>query len=185
MKLLWLFVAAAALARGEQLTLDLGTESTKIRFELTTHLHTVHGHFNLTRGHVAFDPASGAVSGEIVVDAASGASGNGMRDRYMRKEILESAQYPEIRFLPSKVEGTVAREGASKVQVTGTFEIHGVKHEITIPVDVKITGGQVTGIARFDVPYVAWGMKNPSKMFLRVNETVTIEVEFSGSPRSQ
>jgi polyisoprenoid-binding protein YceI len=85
-----------------------------------------------------FDPASGKLSGEIVVDAKSGESGSGMRDRKMHKEILESERYPEITFRPDRIEGAVANQGKSSVKVHGMFSIHGVDREIMVPPEVDM-----------------------------------------------
>ena len=58
--------------------------------------------------------------------------------------------------------------------------IHGDEHEITIPVQVEMSPGQWTATSHFTVPYVKWGMKNPSTLFLRVSESVDINVTAAG-----
>src|SRR5579863_3322781 len=72
---------------------------TSVQFTLGDVLHTVRGTFKLKSGNLQLQ-ANGRISGEIVVDASSGNSGSGMRDRKMHKEVLESAQYPDISFRP-------------------------------------------------------------------------------------
>src|ERR1700683_5673736 len=119
----------AAAAQGAALQLD--PSQTSVKFTLGDILHTVHGTFHLKRGAVELDPASGKISGEIVVDAKSGASGSAMRDRKMHSEILESERYPEISFRPDRIEGAVALQGKSHVRVHGIFSIHGEDHELT------------------------------------------------------
>src|SRR5689334_18219775 len=79
---------------------------TTVHFTLGTALHTVHGTFKLTRGTILFDPATGRASGELVVDATTGQSGNNSRDKKMHKEILESQKYPTITFTPQHFTGT-------------------------------------------------------------------------------
>uniref|UniRef100_Q029E4 YceI family protein n=1 Tax=Solibacter usitatus (strain Ellin6076) TaxID=234267 RepID=Q029E4_SOLUE len=149
---------------------------TKVEFTLADTLHTVHGTFQLASGTLRFDPATGAASGEVVVDARSGDSGSKARDKRMHANILESAKYPQIAFRPDRLEGKLAPEGKSQVQLHGMFSIHGAEHEITVPAVVESTGGQYNVAATFAVPYVKWGMKNPSNLILRVGDTVEISL---------
>jgi polyisoprenoid-binding protein YceI len=167
-----------ALAQDE---LDLDPSQTSVNFTLGDVLHTVHGSFHLKQGTLQFDPSSGRLSGEIVVDAKSGESGNGMRDRKMHKEILESARYPEIAFQPDRINGTVAPQGQSSVMVHGIFSIHGVDREITVPTKVEMARDRWNAAVHFTIPYVKWGMKNPSTLFLRVNDSVEIDLVAAGS----
>jgi polyisoprenoid-binding protein YceI len=169
-------LAIAWQARAQETALEIDPAQTTIEFTLGTLLHTVHGTFQLKRGSLRWDPASGRASGELAVDAASGESGNPMRDRRMHTAILQSDRYPEITFRPDRVEGTVAPEGASPVRLHGKFTIHGVEHDMTLPVAVNVTHGRYTATLTFTVPYVQWGMKNPSTLFLRVNDTVSLTV---------
>ncbi len=173
-----LFAGAAFGANNVALQLD--PQRTTINFTLADVLHTVRGTFQLKRGALQLDPASGKLSGEIVVDARSGQSGNGMRDRKMHREVLESERFPEIAFRPDHVDGTVSLSGTSSVRVHGIFTIHGADHELTVPAEVKIAPGYWTATLHFAVPYVQWGIKNPSTLFLRVSESVDIDLTTSG-----
>jgi polyisoprenoid-binding protein YceI len=184
MKLMRLFVpfcVSAVLLAGESVpslprSFAIDPAQTKVEFALGTLLHTVHGDFHLKRGTLTFDPQTGKASGEIVVDAASGESGSPARDKRMHAAILEIAKYPEITFRPDRVDGKVASEGKSQVQLHGVFAIHGVEHEILLPVTVDAGGGQYNVIGIFEVPYVKWGMKNPSTLMLRVDDKVEIVI---------
>jgi polyisoprenoid-binding protein YceI len=169
-----LLFSAAAFAQETALAID--PAQTKVEFTLGDVLHTVHGTFALKRGSVRFDPGTGKASGEISVDAASGNSGSGARDRRMNKDILESARYPEIVFRPTRIEGRVAPKGPSQVQVHGIFSIHGADHEVVMPAEVEASGGGYRLFVHFDVPYVRWGMKNPSNFVLRVSDKVEIGI---------
>lgn len=127
------------------------------------------------------DPAAGKLTGEIVVDARSGDSGSGMRDRKMHREVLESDRYPDISFRPDRVEGAVVLQGKSSVRVHGVFSIHGVSHELTVPAEVEVSADHWTATLHFAVPYANWGMKNPSTLFLRVSESVDINLTAAGT----
>ena len=181
-KLLLTALAVSAAACGQEIVLNTDPATATVQFKLSATLHTVHGSFKVKRGAIRFDPATGKISGEVVVDAASGNSGDDGRDRRMHKEILESAQYPEIAFTPDRVDGAVAPQGASQIQVHGTFRVHGAAHEITIPVQVQMVHGQASAKTSFSIPYVKWGMKNPSSFVLHVGDKVEIEATTGALP---
>ena len=61
------------------------------------------------------------------------------------------------------------------------MELHGGKHEITIPAEVRRTSNQLSSTLRFEVPYVEWGLKDPSSFIFRVDKKVGIEVHASGT----
>ena len=175
-------LAAASSIPAQEASLEIDPAKTKVEFTLEDVLHTVHGTFTLKRGNIRFDSSTGAASGALVVDATSGQSGSNARDHRMHANVLESGAYPEIVFRPDRVEGKVAAQGASHVQLHGVFAIHGAEHEITVPTDVEAVDGEYTVNARFLVPYVKWGMKNPSNLFLRVNDKVEITVHTVARP---
>jgi polyisoprenoid-binding protein YceI len=177
-----LCMSAILLAAGESVpsqprSLVIDPAQTKVEFTLGSLLHTVHGDFHLKNGTLNFDPQSGKARGELVVDAASGESGSPARDKRMHASILESVKYPEISFRPDRVDGKVSPEGRSQVQLHGIFAIHGVEHEILFPITVDAAAGQYSVIGVFEVPYVKWGMKNPSTLMLRVSDKVEISIQ--------
>jgi polyisoprenoid-binding protein YceI len=175
------FFAAAAWAAASGISFQLDPHQTNITFTLGDVLHTVRGSFQLKQGSLHLDPATGNFTGAIVVDAKSGASGNGMRDRKMNKEVLESDRYPEVSFRPDHIQGNISLQGNSSPHVHGIFTIHGTDHELTVPAEVQISGDHWSATMHFSVPYAQWGMKNPSTLFLRVSETVDIDLTASGS----
>jgi len=149
--------------------LELDPSKTEVQFTLHDVLHTVHGTFKLKKGSIHWDPDSGKASGEIIVDVTSGASGSDARDHRMHKEILESQRYPEATFTPDRVDG--------KFDVHGVFKIHGGDHELTLHFQVDRTGDQYTASTHFTIPYVQWGMKDPSNFLLKVDKTVEMDIK--------
>lgn len=176
--MLALSLASPAIAQEAVLELDPG--KTQVNFTLGDVIHTVHGTFKLKRGTVKFDPVTGHASGLVVVDAASGDTGSGARDHKMHKDILESAQYPEVTFTPQQVQGQVLPQGDFKVQVLGTFTMHGGSHPLTLVFQAHLAGDHLTADTQFTIPYESWGLKNPSTLFLRVNDTVDIAIHAEG-----
>ena len=173
---------ATATSRDESGTVfALNPTESHVDFTLTSLLHTIHGTFRIKRGIVRLDPSNTLVSGECVVDATSGASGNHTRDRKMHQEILASDHYPEIVFVPLQVRGAVAPQGTSQVDVDGTITIHGASHPLTATVVVHVTGERFTVSTHFLVPYIQWGMPDPSTFVLTVGKQVEIHFEAAGS----
>jgi polyisoprenoid-binding protein YceI len=168
-------------ATAQQTTFKVDPAKTSIQFTLDAALHSVHGSFQTRQSELRLDPASGALSGEIVVDARSGHTGNGIRDRKMHTDVLESGKYPEISFQPDRVTGAIAWQGKSSVKVHGTFRIHGIDREIDVPTEVNMSGNSWTANAHFTIPYAKWGMRNPSTLFLRVSDSVAIDLVAAGS----
>jgi polyisoprenoid-binding protein YceI len=173
------FLMMLACAARAQAVFDVNAAQSHAAFTLADVLHTVHGSFKVKHGSIQFDP-SGVASGEIVVDATSGDSGSGARDKRMHRNILESQKFPEIVFVPARVRGTVNASGESKVEIEGTFSIHGASHPLTASAVVVASGDRLQTKVHFVVPYVSWGMKNPSTLFLKVGETVDIDLDASG-----
>jgi polyisoprenoid-binding protein YceI len=179
--LLTALITANIAAGAQQRTLQLDPGKTTVNFTLDAALHSVHGTFRIKPSSLQFDSTSDQVSGEILVDAKSGGTGNSMRDRKMHKDVLESESYPEISFRPDRIEGSVANTGKSSVRIHGMFRIHGIDREITVPAEVEMSAGQWTANVHFTVPYARWGMRNPSTLFLRVSDSVEIDLAASGS----
>jgi len=174
------FLGLAVLpARAQQMVLELDPAKTRVEFTLGATLHTVHGTLKLEQGRIEIDPA-GQCAGQVVVSALSAGTGNDGRDNKMHREILESQKYPEIIFTPTQVEGPIAPQGNSRVQLRGTLSLHGREQEIVTPVEIQIAGDEWTGETTFPAPYVKWGLKDPSTFFLRVKDTVNLTVHAAG-----
>ena len=175
---------AAPKVPASDVVFSLDVAQSKVTWSLGTTFHTVHGSFALKKGTLRLDPATGKASGEIIVDAASGKSGNDSRDKKMHKEVLESGRYAEVVFRPDRVEGKITPQGTSTVQVHGILVVHGSEHELTVPVQAELAADHWTGNGKFSVPFIDWGLKNPSTFFNKVNHAVEIELELKGNLQS-
>jgi polyisoprenoid-binding protein YceI len=174
----------ATQAPAGEFVLSLDPAQSQVHYNVDSTLHTVHGTFNLKSGTLHFDPASGKAGGEIIVYATSGESGNSSRDEKMHKDVLESQKYPDVVFKPALVDGVVAPSGASDVKLRGVLSLHGSDHEIIVPVHAELTANRWKASAKFIVPFLQWGLKDPSNFFLRVKPNVEIDLEFVGSLKS-
>jgi polyisoprenoid-binding protein YceI len=172
---------AAALGQTPKITVKLDPAATEIHWTLSGSAHTTHGTFRLKGGQVIYDPATGVATGELLIDLATGESGDKSRDTKMQSEVLESSKYPEAFFHPTMITGTLKAGAAEGVTASGTFNIHGADHPLKLEIQVKLDGNQATATTHFSVPYVAWGMKDPSNFVLRVGKEVDIDVVARGT----
>lgn len=176
---------AAPKSSGDPLVFTIDPAQSSMHWTLGSSLHMVHGTFALKRGSLQVDPVTGKASGKIVVDATSGKSGNDGRDKKMHKEVLESGQFGEIIFRPDSVSGKLETQGASTVQIHGILVLHGSEHELTVPAQANVSDGHWTGSAKFGVPFIEWGLKNPSTWLLKVDHSVNIDLELKGTVQTQ
>lgn len=177
--LLVLPLPGAARAAEQILTLD--PSATRLGFTLGATLHTVVGTIALAQGSIRFDADTGAAAGEIVVDAPSASTGLALRDRNLHRDVLESARFPRIVFRPDHLD--VARRDATRAEVSlqGTLELHGARKPLALPASLTARGDRLAIECRFRLPYVDWGVPDPSTLLLRVARFVDVTVEAEGS----
>lgn len=182
-RIAWLFAvvfavgSAGAQSTPSKLTLHFDPAETRITWALKDVFHAVHGTFQLKGGMMTVDESTGEADGEIIVETASGESGNSGRDRRMQEDVLESKRYPEAIFHPLKVTGVVRAGQTQTVTVEGTFTVHGADHPLFLQVKATRNGDSMTAKTSFVVPYVAWGMKDPSTLLLRVGKDVQVDID--------
>ena len=175
--LLTLMLLSTETVRANTVTLTLDPAQSTVNWKLGAFLHTVDGTFTLQRGTISFDPSEGEkAAGDVLIDLTSGRSGNPARDRHMQNDVLQTQAYPSAVFTADRVAGHFVSTGTSELDVHGVLLIHGGRHEMTLHVAVAPKAGQLTAHTQFTVPYVAWGMKDPSTFILRVNDHVDIDI---------
>jgi polyisoprenoid-binding protein YceI len=172
-------VASTAFAQHESFAVN--PDASQVTMTLNTTREIVTGGFHVQSGSVEFDRSNSRMSGWIAVAAGSGKTGNGSRDRRMNNDILKVEQYATISFEPKSYAGVIAGSGDSNIQVTGIFTLLGTAHEITIPIRVHLEGTAAIAKAHFVVPYVQWGVKNPSFLIWKADNDVAIDLQLEGT----
>jgi len=184
MKSFAVFVIAATLAPAalaQHQTFVVNPDASQVNMTLKTTHELVNGTFHVQSGSVDFDRSTPRMSGSIAVAAGSGKTGNGSRDKKMNKDILKVEQYTTVSFEPKTYAGAIAPSGDSNIQVTGIFTLLGTPHEITIPMQVHLDGAGANAKAHFVVPYVQWGVKNPSFLIWKADNDVAIDLKLVGT----
>lgn len=173
-------LAPAALS-AEEHTFALDAENTKLSFELGATGHDVHGLLFATAGELHFDTETGTASGELRLDSRLTATGNKKRDKTMHKKVLKSEEHPLIVFRAERIEGDVAVSGTSEFDVIGTVELLGAVHDLTLHTVAEIQDGEVSAKVTLEVPFVEWGLHDPSMLVLRVAKVVQVSIDARGT----
>jgi hypothetical protein len=172
------FLAQAALAQHQ--TFAVNSDASEVKIKLNTTHEVVNGTFHVQSGSINFDRTASHISGIVIVAAGSGKTGNDSRDKKMNKDILKVDQFATVSFAPKTYTGTIAASGDSTIQVGGVFTLLGTPHDLTIPMQIQIDGSKATARTQFVVPYVQWGLKNPSFMFWKAENDVAVDLNVVG-----
>jgi polyisoprenoid-binding protein YceI len=173
-------VVLAPVALAQQQTFVVNPAASEVKMTLKTTHEVVNGAFHIQSGSIGVDRSDAKMSGSVVVLAGSGKTGNGSRDKKMNKDILEVERHATVSFEPKSYAGAIAPSGDSTIQVTGIFTLLGTPHEITIPMLVHLEGPTATAKAHFVVPYIQWGLKDPSFLFWKADKDVAIDLVLTG-----
>jgi polyisoprenoid-binding protein YceI len=173
-----LLFAPAALAQHQ--TFAVNPDASEVKMTLKTTHEVVNGTFHIQSGSIEFDRSNPKMSGSVTVLAGSGKTGNDSRDKKMNKDILKVDQYTTVSFAPKTYTGTIAPSGDSTIQVNGVFTLLGNPHDLTIPIRIHMDGSKATAKAQFVVPYVQWGLKNPSFLIWKAENDVAMDINLVG-----
>jgi polyisoprenoid-binding protein YceI len=173
-------LAFASVALAQQQKFTVNPAASEVAFQLGGNTHAVHGTFHVKSGSIDFDRTAKTISGLVVVDPGSGDSGSSGRDQKMKNDVLEISRFAEVTFAPRSFQGEIAASGNSTIQVTGVFTLHGTPHDLTVPMQIHVEGSKLTAKTQFSIPYVQWGLKDPSIFVLKVAKTVEIDLKLEG-----
>jgi hypothetical protein len=173
-----LAVTLSSIALAQHQTFAVNPDASDVKMKLNTTHEVVNGTFHVQSGSIEFDRGSLKMSGTVA--AASGKTGNDSRDKKMNKDILKVDQYTTVSFAPKTYQGSIPASGDSIVQVSGVFTLLGTPHDITFPMQIHIDGSKASAKAQFTVPYVQWGLKNPSFLIWKAENDVAIYLNLVG-----
>ena len=117
----------------------------------------------------------------VQVNVATLVSDQKPRDNRIRTSGLESNSYPTASFVvpdPVRLPPGVAQGEATTVEVKGLLTIHGTTRQVTLPLQVRMSGqkGEVVGSLAF--PFTDFGMDPPNiGDFVTVDPDATLEFQ--------
>jgi len=179
---LFCMLLTAMPAFAEKMVFTLDTKESEVRIILGATLHTVDGRAALEPASFTWDTDSGSASGRAVVRASRLRTGIDARDQKMREDVLLSALHPEIVFEATGFE--LRQSGAEKLRfvLKGELTLLGVGHEIELETRAHLrSDNSWKARADLNLPYVQWGLTDPSLPLFAVDKYVTVEVKAVGS----
>ena len=175
-----LAVVLAPAVFAQHQTFAVNSDASEVKMKLNTTHEVVNGIFRVQSGSIDFDRTASHISGIVIVAAGSGKTGNDSRDKKMNKDILKVDQFATVSFAPKTYNGIIAASGDSTIQVSGLFTLLATAHDLTIPMQIHVDGTKATAKAQFIVPYVQWGLKNPSFLIWKADNDVAIDLNLVG-----
>jgi polyisoprenoid-binding protein YceI len=112
--------------------------------------------------------------GSFEINVASLVSDEDRRDQRIRTTGLESDRFPTATFALS---APLVLSG-EKVDATGDLTLHGVKKQVTIPLQVRQSDGSLEAVGSLTFPWGDFGMTAPSVAgFVNVEDEATLEFD--------
>ncbi len=186
------FVLLAALVSSTAFAADPLWTRTRglVRFVVEGPLDDVSGETRTVVGSINFSPENPtSLSGGVGVDLASLRTGIDERDRDMRTEFLQTARFPKAFLIIDALEKpsapTLAKGASITAEVKGSFELHGVRRSLRVPVTMKLDGeGMLRVTGRFPVPLADFAISRPQRLFLKLGDTAQVffEMGFARAP---
>ncbi len=149
---------------------------------------TAVGKTNTISGQIALrsDGSVDPAYSKFTVDLSSLATDSGMRDNFVRQNILQTGQYPQAVFVPglaTNLPASLPVNGSFDFKLTGNLTLHGVTKPVTWNVSAKMTNGEATGTATTSFTFEDFGLSQPKvPIVLSVVDNITLNITFDMTP---
>jgi polyisoprenoid-binding protein YceI len=118
-------------------------------------------------GDVYLDPALGLAASptsKLSVDLSTLTSDSRTRDNFIKRNTLQTDQYPTATFTIASIDGfpTAYKDGAQvNVKLAGTMQVHGVDKPVTWTGTARYANAQLEAVLSTDVTLTDFGMTPP------------------------
>ncbi len=184
----WISLPAAKAQELREFQVDT-ERSRQVLFVSDAPLEDFEGVTKYIDGYVMWNPDQSLQTGDSLqgsfyfeVDLASLDTGIGLRNRDMREDYLETDEYPFAKYSGKLSKVTGVTDSTTTLDTSGELTIHGVVQERTIPVVITPVENAYRVSAEFSVTLPDHKIKIPKFMFLQIDETVELELNFAVKP---
>jgi polyisoprenoid-binding protein YceI len=164
-----------------------GESPTEVKFFSKAKLESFDGKTSQIEGIVVLNPedVGDSISVTIEIDMASLDTGIGLRNKHMRKNHLDTDEFPKATFIGVTILNPVPSQLDPGKTVTyvvmGTLEIHGRPRRRQISIDVTYTNDdgveRIHMVSEFSVSLQDHEIKRPKFLFLKLNEVQQVRFE--------
>ena len=167
-KLIIILFFQATFAQGVPVTIDI--EQSFISYDGKHPAHNWTGVSKEIKGSFVFDLDNPTFSNvDLFVPVFSFDSKNSNRDSNML-DVIEDYFYPIVSFNSSKI-----TKEENEYSITGILFFHGIKKEITIPVNFILDGKKIEVDANFTISLSDYKIKRPSLLTIKMKDSITIK----------
>lgn len=134
-------------------------------------------------GSFTVDAKNGLVSGEVTVKLDDFATGISLRDRHMKEKYLETAKYPEGKFVANTLSlaGVHAESKNSGFALPGTLTIHGKSRPATADTKIKAVAGTIEVRSSLETTLSDFDIAVPEYAGVKVADKVKVEISFTAT----
>ncbi len=136
-------------------------------------------------GAIVLDAEGNVVSEEsqIVVGLAGLTSDSSRRDSYVKRNTLQTDQYPNATFVVREMQGLpwpLPTSGEVTVQMVGDFTIQEQTSEVTWETVIQAGPSESTGIAKTMITFEQFGLTKPRvAVVVSVTDEIRLEIDFT------
>lgn len=173
-KLIIILFFQVAFAQGVPVTIDV--DQSFISYDGRHPAHNWTGVSKEIKGSFIFDKDNPTASNvDLFVPVFSFDSKNSNRDSNML-DVIEDYFYPTVSFTSSEI---IKQE--NQYYIKGFLFFHGIKKEITIPVNFTLDDKKIKVDADFSISLTDYKIKRPSLLTIKMKDDITIKLFLVGS----
>jgi polyisoprenoid-binding protein YceI len=182
---------SSSTASSDALHLNLVADGTQARYRVREQLAALSlpsdaiGRTSAVTGSIVINSDGTLVPdlSKFVVDVTGLVSDKNQRDQFVRRNLLQTSQYPTVEFDPTAVSGLASplpSAGPVSFQITGNLTAHGTTKPATWTVTGQILNTkEMTGTATTSFTFEDYGIQQPRvPVVLSVVDKITLELDF-------
>ena len=146
------------------------------------------GKTNKVEGQIVFSDKGAIVKDQskFTVDVTNLVSDSDRRDNFVRRQTLQTAQFPTVTFVPAEAKGLkfpLPASGEVTFQLVGDLTVRDQTRPVTWDVKATVGGGMIMGQANTKFTFADFAMTKPKvASVLSVDDDIKLELDFHMMP---